>query len=78
MDAQYKAAPEVTRKRLYLETVQNVLAANPKIIDSSGGKNMLYLPLDKLASDLDSATAAAAAAASGTSDAKKAGKENSQ
>lgn len=76
IDAQYKAAPEVTRKRLYLETMQDVMAANPKVIDTGTGKNMIYLPLDKLASDLDPATAAAAA--SSANDAKKAGKENSQ
>ncbi|MEZ5544229.1 MAG: FtsH protease activity modulator HflK [Lysobacteraceae bacterium] len=45
----YRTAPEVTRKRLYLETLQEVLAANPKVLlgDEKGG-NVLYLPLDKL------------------------------
>ena len=46
---QYRAAPEVTRKRLYLETMQDVLSRTPKIlIDGEKGNNMLYLPLDKL------------------------------
>ena len=46
---QYRAAPEVTRKRLYLETMQDVLSRSPKIlIDGDKGNNMLYLPLDKL------------------------------
>jgi modulator of FtsH protease HflK len=46
---QYRAAPEVTRKRLYLETMQDVLSKTPKIlIDGSKGNNMLYLPLEKL------------------------------
>jgi membrane protease subunit HflK len=44
--AEYKAAPEVTRKRLYIETMQKVLAATSKVIDLSGGKNLLYLPID--------------------------------
>jgi membrane protease subunit HflK len=44
--AEYKAAPEVTRKRLYIETMQKVLAASSKVIDLSGGKNLLYLPID--------------------------------
>lgn len=44
VQAQYKAAPEVTRKRMYLETMQNVLERTPKIIDFSGGKNILSLP----------------------------------
>ena len=46
---QYRRAPEVTRKRLYIETMQDVLSRSPKIlIDSDKGNNMLYLPLDKL------------------------------
>ena len=44
--AEYKAAPEVTRKRLYIETMQKVLAESSKVIDLSGGKNLLYLPID--------------------------------
>lgn len=44
--AEYKAAPEVTRKRLYIETMQKVLAESNKVIDLSGGKNLLYLPID--------------------------------
>lgn len=47
--AEYERAPEVTRKRLYLETMEEVLAASPKVIvDTDGTGNMLYLPLDKL------------------------------
>jgi len=41
---EYKAAPEVTRKRLWLETMEQVLAANPKVIDGSGGRNIINLP----------------------------------
>ncbi len=63
IDAQYKAAPEVTRKRLYLETMQDVFGANMKIVDSGNGKNLIYVPLDKLKAGLDAATAAAAASA---------------
>ncbi len=44
--AEYKAAPEVTRKRLYIETMQKVLGESSKVIDLSGGKNLLYLPID--------------------------------
>ncbi|KGI77353.1 FtsH protease activity modulator HflK [Oleiagrimonas soli] len=46
--AQYKAAPQVTRERLWLETMETVLANNPKVIDGSNGRNMIYLPVDKL------------------------------
>jgi modulator of FtsH protease HflK len=45
---QYKAAPEVTRKRLYLETLQQVLGSSLKVLDQSNGKSLIYLPLDKL------------------------------
>ena len=44
--AEYKASPEVTRKRLYIETMQKVLAESNKVIDLTGGKNLLYLPID--------------------------------
>ena len=45
---QYQLAPEITRKRMYLETVEQVLARNRKVfldVDSSG--NILYLPIDQ-------------------------------
>jgi membrane protease subunit HflK len=44
--SEYKTAPEVTRKRLYIETMQKVLADTTKVIDFTGGKNVLYLPLE--------------------------------
>lgn len=42
---QYRKAPEVTRKRLYLETMQQVLAANQKVM-AGRNNNILYLPLN--------------------------------
>lgn len=45
---QYKAAPEVTRKRLYLETMQRVLRDNTKVVDSGNGRNLINLPTDRL------------------------------
>jgi membrane protease subunit HflK len=46
----YEKAPNVTRERLYIETVESVLSRSRKVvIDSkSGNGNMIYLPLDKL------------------------------
>ena len=41
---QYRGAPEVTRKRLWLETVQKVLADNRKIIGGDS-RQLLYLPV---------------------------------
>ncbi len=47
--AEYKRAPEVTRQRLYLETMESVMGNSSKVmVDVEGGNNMLYLPLDKL------------------------------
>jgi membrane protease subunit HflK len=47
--SEYKKAPEVTRKRLYLETVESVMVNSSKImVDVKGGNNLLYLPLDRL------------------------------
>ncbi|WP_146910252.1 FtsH protease activity modulator HflK [Arenimonas daejeonensis] len=40
---EYRRAPEVTRKRLYLETMQQVMAGNPKVV--GGNDNILYLPI---------------------------------
>jgi membrane protease subunit HflK len=41
---QYRGAPEVTRKRLWLETVQDVLAKNRKIVGGDS-RQLLYLPM---------------------------------
>ena len=47
--SEFVEAPEVTRRRLYLETMENVFArANKVIIDDDTGNNLLYLPLDQL------------------------------
>lgn len=46
---EYRKAPEVTRQRLYIETMQAVLGNTSKVmVDVAGGNNMLYLPLDKI------------------------------
>jgi membrane protease subunit HflK len=47
--AEYKKAPGVTRERLYLETLEAILASSTKVlIDTDGGNNVMYLPLDQL------------------------------
>ena len=46
---EYRKAPDVTRQRLYLDAVEEVLSSSTKVmIDVEGGNNLLYLPLDKL------------------------------
>jgi len=46
---EYVKAPEVTRTRLYIETIESVYTnANKIVIDVDGGNSMMYLPLDKI------------------------------
>ncbi len=46
---EYSKAPEITRNRLYLETVQAIYTNNDKVLlDTQQGNNVLYLPLDQL------------------------------
>jgi membrane protease subunit HflK len=45
----YQTSPDLTRERMYLETLQSVFENTTKIlIDVNGSNNMLYLPLDKI------------------------------
>lgn len=60
--AQYKAAPEVTRKRLWLETMEQVLAGNRKVIDGSGGRDIINLPAEGTVTRATTAAAATDAA----------------
>jgi membrane protease subunit HflK len=47
--SQYEKSPRVTRDRLYIETIENVLGRSQKVVvDTKGNNQMLYLPLDKL------------------------------
>jgi membrane protease subunit HflK len=47
--AEYNKAPQVTRERLYIEAMQQILSNTSKVlIDQKGGNNLLYLPLDKI------------------------------
>ncbi len=46
---EYRKAPEVTRQRLYLETLESMLAnASKVLIDLKSGNNLIYLPIDRL------------------------------
>lgn len=46
---EYERAPEVTRERLYIDAMQEMLSNSSKVlIDVEGGNNMMYLPLDRL------------------------------
>ena len=46
---EYSKAPEVTRKRLYIEAIESVLSKTNKVIlDNESGSSLMYLPIDKL------------------------------
>jgi membrane protease subunit HflK len=47
--AEYEKAPQVTRERIYLDTMQQIMGSTSKVIvDQKGGQNLLYLPLDRI------------------------------
>ena len=59
--AEYNRAPEVTRERLYLDTMQQVMSSTSKVmVDAKGNGNLLMLPLDKLMQQTGAKPAAAA------------------
>jgi membrane protease subunit HflK len=50
---EYAKAPQVTRDRMYVDTMREVYTNVSKIlVDTAKGNNMLYLPLDKIVSQV--------------------------
>lgn len=46
---EYKAAPEITRERLYIETMEKVLSHTRKVlVNDKGGNNLMVLPLEQM------------------------------
>ena len=46
---QYEKAPQVTRDRMYVDMMQQVMQSTTKVyVDTKDGNNLLYLPFDKL------------------------------
>jgi membrane protease subunit HflK len=67
VQTEYAKAPQVTRDRIYLETMQQIYSNSNKIlVDAKSGNNLLYLPLDKLMSQVQSSSATTPAPAPGT------------
>ncbi|MFJ4372930.1 FtsH protease activity modulator HflK [Pseudomonas japonica] len=69
--AEYRKAPEVTRERLYLETMQAVYSNTSKVLVSGkdGQNNLLYLPLDKMVDGSRNTSAPASIPATSVNDA---------
>jgi membrane protease subunit HflK len=54
---EYAKAPQVTRERIYIDTMREILSANSKIMmDYRGSGNLLMLPLEKLLQQASPAT----------------------
>ena len=68
--AEYRKAPEITRERLYLDTMQELMSNTSKVLvtGDKGQNNLLYLPLDKMI-DGRSSPAPSAVSTAGASDA---------
>ena len=63
--AEYQKAPQVTRDRMYLDTMQQIYGNVTKVlVDSRSGSNLLYLPLDKIMQQTQSNSMEPAAASS--------------
>ncbi len=45
---EYKSAPQITRERLYIETMEKVLGHTRKVLVSDKGNNLMVLPLDQM------------------------------
>lgn len=53
----YSTAPEVTKQRMYIETMQHILQKTSKVlVDVNAGNNLIYLPIDKLLSQKTNTT----------------------
>ena len=64
--AEYQKAPQVTRDRLYLESMQQIYGNVTKVlVESRQGSNLLYLPLDKIMQGVSQSAGAMESPASG-------------
>lgn len=45
---EYKAAPQITRERLYIETMERVLSHTRKVLVNDKGNSLMVLPLDQI------------------------------
>lgn len=62
VEREYANAPEITRERMYLSTLEEVYANTSKILlDAQGTNNMMYLPLDKLLSQYNATSSSLSA-----------------
>lgn len=73
---EYSKAPGVTRERLYLDMMQEVLSKTSKImVDQQSGANLLYLPLDELIGSSGNSSSSTSSANSGSGQQESSEKE---
>lgn len=65
--AEYQRAPQVTRDRMYIDTMQQIYANVTKVMVESRQGSLLYLPLDKIMQQVSQGGAAATEPATGAS-----------
>jgi membrane protease subunit HflK len=63
---EYAKAPQVTRDRMYVDTMREVYSNVSKILVDTKSNSMLYLPLDKIVSQVSAESAQAASQATGS------------
>ncbi|MDO9012698.1 MAG: FtsH protease activity modulator HflK [Gallionella sp.] len=74
---EYEKAPSVTRERMYLDMMSQVMGNISKVmVDQKNGNSLLYLPLDKLIESSRVGSSSAEVSAAGKSDALPASSEN--
>jgi membrane protease subunit HflK len=59
--AEYLKAPEVTRERLYRETLEEVLSTTNKVVIDGSANSLMYLPIDQLVNSSRAATSSTSA-----------------
>jgi modulator of FtsH protease HflK len=66
---EYEKAPQVTRERMYIDMMQQVMTTSSKVLvdQKSGSGSLLYLPLDKLIQSTNSGMSSAPEMAAGKS-----------
>ncbi|RME32968.1 MAG: FtsH protease activity modulator HflK [Gammaproteobacteria bacterium] len=63
---EYRKAPEVTRERLYIDTIESVLSRSSKVLLDSDSENIIYLPLERMSTSKSEAATALPHPALGT------------
>lgn len=74
IESEFAKAPAITRERMYLETMQDILQGSSKVmIDANVGNNMMYLPLDQIMKQTARSGAGSASGTDSTSAAPRVG-----